>query len=139
MIKVTENQNRYLLLLEEEPRTTNDFMRELTVTMEAAGRMMRKLKSVGLVKSKKTKGRGNPQEHSLTKPYAEIVEKGLSIRAKATGPLVTDQEVRYAAELRNAGMTGQELTAQHRKVYPDRAMNGVSNVVDKARKKGLCR
>jgi len=140
MIKVTEMQNDYLLLLEEGPKTTNDLMRDRMVTMESASRMIRKLKKVGLVKSEKKPGcRGNPQDHSLTMPYKEMVEKGLIIKAHTEGLSITEQEVRYAAILRNEGLTGQRLSEQYRKAFPKRTKGAIKNIVQKARKQGLCR
>lgn len=52
---------------------------------------------------------------------------------------VPDIEILYAAILRNGNMTGQQLTTQFNKVFPDRNVYGVKNIVLKARVQGLCR
>lgn len=52
---------------------------------------------------------------------------------------VLDAEILYAAILRNGNMTGQQLTTQFLKVFPERGEYGIKNIVQKARVQGLCR
>ena len=51
---------------------------------------------------------------------------------------VSDSEILYAAILRNGNMTGQQLTTQFRKVFPERGIYGIKNIVHKARVQKLC-
>lgn len=138
-IKVTTTQNKYLLQLETGPMTTNDLMRALMVSMGAAARMIHNLKKKDLVESMPLRTKGNVSIHKLVTPYQELIKRGLIITTKTKGKPIAEGEILYAAILRNGMMTGQELTTQYNKVFPDRVKNGVSNVVDKARKEGLCR
>jgi len=55
------------------------------------------------------------------------------------GEPVSDAEILYAAILRNGNMTGQQLIAQFRKVFPEREKYGIKNIVHKARDQKLCR
>lgn len=139
-ITVTETQNKYLLQLETGSMTTNDLMRELMVSMGAAGRMIKKLKNAGLIEStRKYGGRGNILNHRLVKPYQKMIEEGLIIKANNTGIPINEQEILYAAILRNAGLTGQRLSGQYQKIFPERGRGAIKNIVGKARKQELCR
>ncbi len=55
------------------------------------------------------------------------------------GTTITAAEILYVAILRNAGLTGQRLQAQHRKIFPDRSPAGIQNIVITARRRKLCR
>ena len=54
------------------------------------------------------------------------------------GKSVSGAEILYAAILRNGNMTGQQLTTQFRKVFPERGKYGIKNIVHKARAQKLC-
>lgn len=134
-IRVTKKQNEYLLQLADGPKTTNDLMRSIMVSMATAGKIIAKVRDKGLVKSSRVPGaRGKVFEHTLVKPYKElniIIQNG-------TGNQITEAEVLYAAILRNGGLVGQRLSDQFKKVFPDRMKTRtIKHIVDKARKRGL--
>jgi hypothetical protein len=52
---------------------------------------------------------------------------------------VSDGEIFYAAILRNGNMTGQQLTTQFIKVFPERGTSGIKNIILRARSQRLCR
>jgi DNA-binding MarR family transcriptional regulator len=139
MTQVTPNQNEYLLRLEEKPMTTRDLMLDRMVTIAAAGRIIKKLKEAGLVESTRKFGeRGNILIHKLVKPYSKLMID-VKISKRNTKVLITDEEILYAAILRNAGMTGQRLSDQYLKVFPKRGKGAIKNIVGKARNAELCR
>ncbi len=140
-ITVTHRQNSYLRLLDKKPRTTKDLTQEFRVSMPSAGKMITKLKKRNLVESvRKQESRGNTYTHRMIKPYSELNLIIRNIKNNSTGKQITEEEILYAAILRNGGMTGQQLTEQFIKVFPDRSKNSVANnVVCKAKRDGLCR
>lgn len=140
MIQITHTQNEYLLRLEKKgPMTTNDLMLDRMVTMDSAGKIIKKLKEAELVESTRQYGeRGNILIHRLKKPYSELMVD-VRVSKRHPGVPVPEEEIIYVAILRNAGMTGQELSTQHHKVYPKRTKNGISHIIEKARGEGLCR
>ena len=53
---------------------------------------------------------------------------------------IPDEELMYAAILRNGGLTGHELQDQFRILYPHRSRKTImTNILPKARQKGWCR
>lgn len=140
MIQVTKKQNEYLLQLSSGPKTTRDLMLSQMVTMEAAGRMIKKLKKKGLVEStRKYGGRGNILNHRLVTPYPELEKKGIIITNKTAGTPIPEEEILYAAKLRNGGLIGQRLTDKYHKKYPHRKPKAIKNIVIKAKAERLCR
>jgi hypothetical protein len=134
--RVTTRQNDYLLFLEYGPKTTRDFVLEFMVTTASITKLLGKLRDAGLVKSERAIGtRGNVHNHDLTAPYPEL---NIIIRNNATGATITDDEIIYAAKLRNAGLLGQRLTEAHHRKYPNRTSKAISNIVMTARKRRLC-
>ena len=137
-IRITHKQNEYLLELATGPKTTNDLMRSFMVSMATASKMLKIIRDAGLIESPHAEGvQGNVRIHSLITPYDEMVENGLIVSTTARS--ITDKEILYVAILRNGGLTGQQLQEQHRKVYPNRAANGIKSIVATARKRKLCR
>jgi len=142
---VTPRQNEYLKQLATAgPQTTRDLLLHFMVSMNSAGRMLEKLRNAGLVRSTKQRGaRGNVHQHELTAPYADlntIVTTGGHGKGGATRLQIKEEEILYAAILRNAGLLGQRLTSQFRKVYPDRSHNHIlKQIVHEAREAKLCR
>jgi len=141
MIQVTKKQNEYLLKLATGPKTTNEIRMEIMVKMATAGKMINKLKDAGLVEStRRHDSRGNVLNHRLVTPYKEMVKNGLIITNKTTGTPIREEEILYAAILRNGGLTGRRLTDQFIKVFPRRAKKTIiKHIVTKARLGGLCR
>ena len=140
MVQVTERQNKYLLELSEGPKTTRDLMLSQGVSIHSAGKMILKLRNAGLVKSSKLRGaHGNIHQHKLVRNYQELVTEGMVIINSKRNAEVPYTEVLYVAILRNGYLTGQELVKQHLKIFPDRAPNEVSNIIEKAKAARLCR
>ena len=137
-ILVTPTQNEYLEHLATGPKTTRDFALELMVSGTSAAKILKKLRDAGLIRSTKLPGaQGNIRIHELTDLYHNTK---IIISTNRTGMGVSDEEIYYAAILRNAGLTGQQLTTQYNKIFPDRPPKGVlSTVLTKARKRKLCR
>jgi hypothetical protein len=135
---VTTTQNKYLLQLATGPKTTTDFMREFMVSIPAAAKMLAVIREKGLLTSKRKKGTvGNVKIHTLTAPYDEL---NIIIGTNSKGAKITEEEILYAAILRNAGLTGQRLTTQFIKVFQNRNKHTViKHIVIKARRAGLCR
>lgn len=138
MITITLTQNKYLLRLEEKgSMTTRDLMLDGMVTIDSAGKIIKKLKEAGLIESTRVYGgRGNILIHRLKKPYSEL---DIQVSTRHPGVPIQEEEIYYAAILRNGLMVGQRLSTQYHKVFPDRAEHGISNIVEKARHRGLCR
>lgn len=136
MTKVTERQNEYLLLLKDGPMTTKELSEGVGSSMAAAAKILKKLNNEKLVATRKMRrGRGRSNLHSLTKPYSEMV---LEITANATGIPIMEEEILYAAILRNGELIGQRLTNQFSKLYPHRTSKSISNIVMTARRRRLC-
>jgi len=135
--RVTTKQNDYLLQLATGPKTTHDLMHSITATAESAGRMMRYLRNKGLIKSAPQAG-SKVYTHKLTRPYPKL-NIAIYEYARAIGAPIREEDILYAAILRNGGMTGQRLKAQYIKVFTDRTPNAIDNIVTIARKRKLCR
>ena len=136
-ITVTPTQDDYLKRLASEPQTTRDFALSMMVSMRSAGKMIKRLRDAGLVKSSKLRGaHGNVHIHELTAPYSEL---DIILRRNSTGITIPDAEIHYAAKLRNSGLVGQRLTEAHHGRYPGRAESTVRGMVTTAKARGLCR
>lgn len=136
MTKVTELQNEYLLLLKDGPKTTRELADEVDRSMAAANKIIKKLSNKKLVTiGTKQGGRGLTYLYTLTKPYDEMV---LEITANATGNPIPEEEILYAAILRNGILVGQRLTDQYQKLYPHRTRKSIGNIVGTARRRRLC-
>lgn len=139
MTEVTKRQAEYLLELKDGPKTTRDLILSQMVSAMSVSKMMRILKDKGLVQTRMIPGSPRSQRvHELTAPYSELPITIVK-RKHTTGATVTDEEIRFAAELRKAGLTGQRLVEAHCCRYPKRAPGNVKNVVEIARRGGLCR
>ena len=137
-MKVTSKQNKYLLQLESGPKTKKDLMGTIGVTKDTAGMMIKKLKDAGLVTSERP-GTGNALEHSLLSPYFKLVQNGLVVRDNKIGIAISEEEIHYAAILRNENLIGQRLINKYLEKFPNRSPKTIGNIVDQARAKGLCR
>jgi len=137
-IEVTPTQNEYLKELATGPKTTRDLVLSFMVSAKSIGKMMSLLRDKGLVTSSRRAGaHGNARIHELTAPYSEL---NLVVKNRHKNIGITEEEILYAAILRNEGMTGHQLTDQYRKEFPHRRHRTIlSVVVTKARNRGLCR
>lgn len=136
MTKITAKQNEYLIMLKEGPKTTRELSEEISASMAAAFKILKTLHGKKLVTiSAKSKGRERTNIHSLAKPYGEMV---LEISAKATPTPIPEEEILYAAILRNGILVGERLTNQYQKLYPHRTRKAIGNIVMTARRRRLC-
>jgi len=140
-IPITPRQNEYLKELAAGPRTTRDLVLHFMVTGTSAGRMLKKLRANELIRSSQKQCMGNVHIHELTAPYPELnIVVTTGGHGSSTRTQITDEEILYAAILRNDGLLGRRLTDQFRKVYPDRSHECVlKQIVSKAKDEGLCR
>jgi hypothetical protein len=143
-IEVTPRQNEYLKQLATGPQTTRDLVLYFMVSGTSSSRMLKKLRAAKLIRSSQLQGvPGNVHIHELTAPYADlniIVTTGGRGSGSTTRLQIKEEELLYAAILRNAGLLGQRLTNQYRKVYPGRTHKCVLNqIVTEAKRMGLCR
>jgi len=139
-IEVTTTQNEYLKELATGPKTTHDLVLSKMVCANSVSKIIKRLRDAGLVSSSRRDGiHGNAKVHELITPYQEL-DLVVKNHHYNQGIPVSEEEVLYAAKLRNDGLTGRRLTAQHQKRYPYRRHHIILNsVVAKARKRGLCR
>lgn len=139
-MRVTPRQNECLLALKGGPKTSRELQPIMKISVNSIGKVLKKLREKKILKAiRMPKAHGNTLHYALIKPYDQMLTDGMEITKVTKGTQIVAGEIFYAAILRNAGMTGQELTGQYNKVYPERAINGISNIIDKARKRGLCR
>ena len=134
-MQVTPKQNEYLLELDNGPKLSSEF----SYSTERAYKMLYKLRSAGLVKSTIANERKNEHTYSLAIPYTEMMENGLKISNGVSRRTIPDEEILYAAILRNAGLTGQRLSSVFRTKYPNRSKHGIKNIINKARNNRWCR
>ena len=139
-IAVTTKQNEYLIQLTSGPKTTRDFVLSMMVSNHSAGKMIKRLRDAGLVKSSKLRGaHGNVHLHELTAPYSEL-NIIVNNHTNTTRLAITDAEIHYVAKLRNAGLVGQRLIEAHRRKYPKRPTSSIIKVlVERAKAERLCR
>lgn len=136
--QVTSKQNEYLLYLKDGPKTSRDFILEFMVSAPNINKRLGKLQNAGLVQSTRAPGtRGNVHNYELTAPYHDL--SLIVVNNNRTGNPILDEEILYAAILRNGLMTGQRLKNQYRKLFPDRTPGAINNIVATARKRRLCR
>ena len=90
-IQITRRQNEYLLALEDGPKVTRDFVLLFGVTNQSAGKMIHRLRALGLVVSSK----GHIPQHQLVRSYPELVADGLVIGDRRLRCSIPDEEVEY--------------------------------------------
>ena len=134
-MQVTPKQNEYLLELDNGPKLSSEF----SYPTDRAYKMLYRLKSAGIVKATISNERTNEYTYSLAIPYTEMMENGLKISNEVSRRTIPDEEILYAAILRNAGLTGQRLSSVFRTKYPDRSKHGIKNIINKARNNRWCR
>ena len=135
---LTHRQHEYLMKLSEGPHTTRELMLHFGVTINSTYRMLHKLVAKGLVESERMRGvLGNVHIHRLIKPYDTL---DLTIKnncGRNTARRIPDEEILYAAILRNGDMVGQRLYGQFKRLFPDRSDSSIKNIVGIARIRGL--
>ena len=136
--RVTPKQDTLLKELSSGPKTRKDLAAALLISTNSVDKHLKKLRDAELIHSSKLRSAsGNAHVYKLAAPYQKlnlIVGTYSTTRHK-----ILDEEVLYAAILRNAGLTGQGIGEIYLKKYPERTQNGIKNIVLKARRQGLCR
>ena len=132
-IQITQRQNEYLLALEDGPKVTRDFVLLFGVTNQSAGKMIHRLRSLGLVVSSE----GHIPQHQLVRSYPELVADGLVIGDRRLRCSIPYEEFEYVAQLRDEGLVGQRLIDRYLKQFPDCFAGGVKYRVNRARMMGL--
>lgn len=135
---VTHRQHEYLLKLSEGPKTTRELVLHFGVIDNSAYRMIHKLVDKGLVASKRMLGVvGNIHIHRLVKPYDTLDLTIQNCRGGGNPRKIPDEEILYAAILRNGALVGQRLYWQFRRLFPDRSDSSIKHIVGIARNRGL--
>ena len=139
MVEVTPRQNEYLKELADGSKTTQDLVFAFEVSAKSISRMICILRDKGLVESRlaPATGRGGTRIYSLTRSYAELVGEGLKVVARTPHRRISEAELQYATELREAGMVGQRLVEAHHKRFPERKAAGVRHIIEIVRKRGV--
>jgi DNA-binding IscR family transcriptional regulator len=137
-IEVTRGQYEYAAALSGGAMTTRDLNLEFGVTNSQVSRMMEKLRDAGVVRSSRKNGvHGNVRQHELIVDL-ETINIRDQRHVNEYHP-ITDEEIKYVAELREDSLVGQRLTSKFRERFPDRTHTTILNtMVPKARKRGLC-
>ena len=139
MIEVTSRQNEYLKELATGPKLSNDLVCTFEISAASISKMICILRDKGLVQSKlaPATGRGGTRIYSLIKSYEELVEDGLKVVACTPHRRISEGELQYATELREAGMVGQRLVAAYQLRFPKRTPQGVRHIIEIVRKRGV--
>jgi hypothetical protein len=132
-IQVTPRQNEYLLALEDGPKVTRDLVLSFEVTGQSVGKIIHKLRDLGLVVS----SAGHIPQHALVRSYPELVADGLVVCNRKLHCYIPDEEVKYVAQLRKDGWVGQRLIDRYLVRFPSSSEGGVRYRVNKARARGL--
>ena len=140
--QVTQGQIKFLRALHEHcPMTTKELASVVKKDLKYTHSVVYALRESGLIERTlegvypHTKGRMS-WKYKLVVPLEsiEIKPKGNPSRR------IPDEQILYAAILRNGGLTGHELEDQFQKVYPDRPRSTIhSSVIPKAKRYGWCR
>ena len=131
--KFTPRQVEYLKKLADGPMTARDIADSMNRTLSSTNRVITKARRAGVIKSTKIDGNPNEFVHELIVPLDEI-------EPDETRVPVSEEEIRYVAELRNAGLTGKQLVEKFQTRFPTRPESSVLSIVlIKARKRKLCR
>ena len=132
-IHVTPRQNEYLLALEDGPKVTRDLVLSFGVTDQSVGKIIHKLRDLGLVVS----SAGHIPQHTLVRSYPELVVDGLVVSNRKLHRYIPDEEIEYVAQLRKDGWVGQRLIDRYLVRFPGSSEGGVRYRVYKARERGL--
>ena len=141
---VTPAQVKFLRLLHERgPMTVKEMAGEMGKSIQYVNQTVLELREKGIIE--KTFEGIDPSTPILSWKYKMSVPlDSVVIRTRHIPHRISDEEVRYAAILRNAPpecrMTGRELQDQFRSKYPHRSKKSLLvNVIPRARRYGWCR
>ena len=137
---VTPAQVKFLRLLHEcGPMTVKEMAGEMGKSVQYVNQTVLELREKGIIE--KTFEGIDPSTPILSWKYKLSVPiESVPIRTRHIPHRISDEEVLYAAILRNGKMTGRELRAQFRAVYPHRSEKSILvNIIPRARRYGWCR
>ena len=144
--KVTPAQIKFLQLLHEHgPMTAFELAGGVGKSIQYAHQVIRELREEEIIeKTLEGIDTSVTRKHLAWKYKLTVPIESISIRARISPPhKILDEEIRYAAILRNAppecGMTGQDLQNQFRAMYPHRSGGTLRlRIIPKARQKKWC-
>ena len=129
-------RREYIAELKTGPKTTRDMVLSLMVCGSSVARMMKKLRKDGVVKSSRVTGvRGNVWRHELIEGW----ETNSINQSKPVPPRILVEEIRHVAMLRDRGLVGQRLHAEHIKTHPTRSYSSMQHIVEVARERKMCK
>ena len=137
---VTPAQVKFLhLLYERGPMTVKEISSVLEKSIQYVNQTILELREKEIIE--KTFEGIDPSTPILSWKYKLSVPlDSVAIRTRHIPHRISDEEVLYAAILRNGKMTGRELRAQFRAVYPHRSEKSILvNIIPRARRYGWCR
>ena len=135
---VTPAQVKFLRLLHErEPMTALELAGEMGLSIQYVHAIIRELREGGMIEKTLDGIDMMTSERRLAWKYKLAVSiDELNVKAHQTHlRRISDEEILYAAILRNSGMTGRGLQDQFHAVYPNRTRGSIVNIVTKARQK----
>ena len=137
---VTPAQVKFLHLLHERgPMTVKEMASTLEKSVQYVNQTILELREKGIIE--KTFEGIDPSVPILSWKYKlSVPPDSVAIRTRHIPHRISDEEVRYAAKLRNEGLTGRELQDQFRSKYPHRSKKSILvNIIPRARRYGWCR
>ena len=141
---VTPSQIKFLRLLHDHgPMSVNELTDEMGISKQYVYETMRALCEAGIIE--KTYDGVDTTMTNLSWNYKLSVPlDSINIKQRRIPHKIPDEEILYAAILRNAppecGMTGRELRAQFRTVYPHRSEKTIlASIIPNARHRKWCR
>ena len=137
---VTPAQIKFLRLLHERgPMTALELASGMGKSVQYAHQIIRELRDEEII-TPTLEGTDIDTERRLAWKYKLAVPiDEIDVRAHRTpSHRIPDEEILYAAILRNSGMTGWELQHQFHAVYPNRTRGSIVNIITRARQRGLC-
>ena len=139
---VTPAQLKFLHLLHDRgPLSANELAGEMGKSRQYAHAIIREMREKGIIE-KTLEGIDTSEERILSWRYKLAVSiNSITISTRRTpSSRIPDEEILYAAILRNSGMTGRELQDQFRSKYPHRSVGSLlGNIIPRARQRKWCR
>ena len=134
---VTPAQVKFLRLLHDRgPMTALELAGGMGKSIQYAHAIIRELRDGGMIE-KTLEGIDMNSERRLAWKYKLSMSiESIAVRAHRTpSHRIPDEEILYAAILRNSGMTGQDLLNQFMIVYPRRTRGSIVNIITRARQR----
>ena len=137
---VTPSQIKFLRMLHDHgPMSVNELTDEMGKSKQYVYETMRALCEAGIIE--KTYDGVDTTTTNLSWNYKLSVPlDSINIKQRRIPYKIPDEEILYAAILRNGGMTGRELRAQFRTVFPHRSEKTIlASIIPNARHRKWCR